>query len=110
MTKTMSEREWLEVVSQSATPIDFETLIAHGILKRRSKFKYLVLDFKKVPAHVWRQAREVETVTVKGDIRRTITVKDNTKAMKKLLIEAVGVRRPAELIAQVSANGTIGDR
>ena len=107
---TISEREWLEVVSQSATPIDFDSLIARGVLKRRSTLKFEVLDSKGVPANVWRQARAVETRKVKGKTKTTITVSNNTKAMKKLLIDAVGTKRAEELIAQVSANGTIADQ
>jgi hypothetical protein len=110
MAKIMSNQEWLQVVSQMATPIDFDSLIADGTLKRRSKMSYVVLDAKKVPAHVWRQARAIETATVKGVTKSTITVRDHTKAMNKLLVQAVGAQRAKELIAQVSANGTITDK
>jgi hypothetical protein len=82
MNKIMSDQEWLQIVSESATSIDFDSLIAKGILKRRSKFTYLVLDFKKVPAHVWRQAQAVATTKVKGKTTSVITVPDKTKAMR----------------------------
>jgi hypothetical protein len=110
MTKIMSDQEWIQIVSESATPIDFESLIASGILKRRSKFTYLVLEFKKVPAHVWRQVQEVAVTRVKGNTTNVITVRDKTKAMKKLLVQAVGAQQAEKLIAQVTAKGAIVDK
>lgn len=104
MAEMMSKKEWLQLVSESAVPIDFDALIEDGILKRRSKFKYDVLDTRRIPKHVWRQARSIETATRNGETRTTITVTDNTKAMKRLLVKAVGERRANQLISEISGN------
>ena len=42
------------------TPIDFDKLIAKGILKKKSAKRYQILDRHRVPEHVWAQVISIE--------------------------------------------------
>ena len=48
----MTPEEWMELGKLLDTPIDFEELIARGILRKKSVNRYQVLDWNRIPEHV----------------------------------------------------------
>ena len=50
----------VETIRDLATPIDFERLIADGVLKKRGRGWYEILDVKKLPPHALKQVRALE--------------------------------------------------
>ena len=106
MPDVMSPQEWIDVVTEMETPIDFEKLIADGALKRRSKTTYLVLDRDRVPKHVWRHVRSVTSRTVKGKSTMIISISDRTGTAMKMLSRAVGAKRAQDLVRAASAKAS----
>lgn len=60
MSDKLMREKIIELARELATPIDFDELIAKGILIRRSAQWYEVVDFKALPSHASRQASELK--------------------------------------------------
>jgi hypothetical protein len=78
--KIMSRYELVETIVEDSTPIDFDDLIARGILKRWSKTTYYLLKPTELPAAVGRQAR-----TITSGRPPYITVRSSPKAYAQML-------------------------
>ncbi|MGV7222172.1 MAG: hypothetical protein ACQ9MH_11640 [Nitrospinales bacterium] len=76
----IDENEMLKVLEELATPIDFDKLIADGVLEQITKKKYKLLKHDGLPPHAWRKAR---AMTIKGKTM-ILDFDDCTKAAQKL--------------------------
>jgi hypothetical protein len=55
-----TNRTLLEILKMAATPIDFDQLIADGVLRRHGA-KYELLDLARLPEHARRKIRIIST-------------------------------------------------
>ena len=55
-----SDKKLLELLRMAATPIDFDQLIADGVLRRHGA-KYELLDLARLPEHARRKIRIMAT-------------------------------------------------
>jgi hypothetical protein len=55
-----SGKKLLEILNVAATPIDFDQLIADGILRKHGR-KYEILDLERLPEHAIRKIRIIAT-------------------------------------------------
>ena len=55
-----SDNNLLELLKMAATPIDFDQLIADGVLRRHGA-KYELLDLARLPEHARRKIRVIAT-------------------------------------------------
>lgn len=53
------KNEMLEQAKKLATPIDFDTLIAQGVLEKKGAW-YKVLDWDKLPEHAKEKVKAIE--------------------------------------------------
>jgi hypothetical protein len=60
MKDEISRTELVACLRELATPINFDELVAQGLLKRKSLQWYEVPNPKALPSHVSRQAREIK--------------------------------------------------
>ncbi len=67
MPDTLTKEELIAIARELATPIDFDELIAKGILIRRSEQWYEVIDFKALPSHAIRQVSAMEHNRIEHD-------------------------------------------
>ena len=80
MEEVMSKNEILELLKELAKPIDFEKLIANGVLRKTGEW-YEVLKPEKLPDYAWKQANAAGQ-TEKGKMR--IQFQDTSKTAKAL--------------------------
>jgi hypothetical protein len=59
-TKTALHQELLEVAEALSAPIDFNQLIADGVL-RKSRGWYEILDPSRLPDHAWSRIKSVKS-------------------------------------------------
>jgi hypothetical protein len=55
-----NDKTFLKLIKMAATPIDFDQLIAEGVLRKHGA-KYELLDLAKLPEHARRKIRIVAT-------------------------------------------------
>jgi hypothetical protein len=55
-----TNRKLLEILKMAATPIDFDQLIADGVLRKHGA-RYELLDLARLPEHARRQIRIITT-------------------------------------------------
>ncbi|ARU88289.1 hypothetical protein [Pseudomonas sp. M30-35] len=74
--QVMTKEELLERAKTLATPIDFENLIADGILKKKGA-GYVILDMNRLPEHAKSQ--------IIGCSEGTVKFSKSTKSAQKLV-------------------------
>ena len=61
-TKAATHPELIEAAEALATPIDFEQLIADGVLlKSKTRGWYEILDTSRLPQHAWQKIKAVKS-------------------------------------------------
>jgi hypothetical protein len=55
-----TDKTLLELIKLAATPIDFDHLIADGVLRKHGK-RYELLNFARLPEHARRKIRAIGT-------------------------------------------------
>jgi hypothetical protein len=55
-----NDKKLLKLIAIAATPIDFDTLIASGVLRKHGA-RYELLDLERLPEHARRKIRIVAT-------------------------------------------------
>jgi len=83
MEHNISKEDMIQVAKELATPIDFNQLIADGILIKSGAW-YEVTDWKRLPPHANRQVREVKTSDGKMLVKFTNRTKSAQKLYKKM--------------------------
>jgi len=68
LARIMSDEEFRQMAVLMATPIDFEQLVADGVLKKRGR-GWQVLDMKRLPEHA---AKKIQSVSCNRKTRVTI--------------------------------------
>jgi hypothetical protein len=83
--RIMSREELVESIVEQGTPINFDDLIARGILKRRSKTTFFLLKPKELPDAVSRLASGFSFTTRPGGRTVSIRIRDGVKSAEKML-------------------------
>lgn len=76
----ITREDILEQANKLATPIDFDQLIAEGVLEKKGAW-YKILDMKKLPEHARSQINEL---TTDGKVKFTKSTKIAQKLVDKL--------------------------
>ncbi len=77
----MTEEEWVHLVTNLATPIDFDALIRQGVLEKRGSW-YKILKMGGLPEHAKARIKAVKTLRNKQVL---VTFRQSTKQAEKLL-------------------------
>lgn len=82
-----------ELVEQArllATPIDFESLIAEGIIEERGDW-YAIKDPERLPAHAWKRGYALKTETgADSTVLVKFTSESERKAAERLYQQMTG--------------------
>ena len=79
----MDKAEIEKLLEEAATPIDFDGLIASGVLEKKGAW-YLVHKWKELPEHAQRKVSTIEQTTSTKDGKTTNIVRVKFRApMKK---------------------------
>jgi hypothetical protein len=63
-------RELLQALEQAGRPIDFDGLVARGVL-RKAGSSYILLKAKELPEHAWRQVGSLTQTSRNGRVTTT---------------------------------------
>lgn len=90
MKEPITRQELIEIAKELVTPIDFDGLIAKGVIEKKGAW-YVVLKPNELPPHAWRQATAIKTSS-KGGI--SIKFRKPTKKFKAFYNKLTGESAP----------------
>lgn len=64
----MTRDELADVAQKLGTPVDFDGLVKAGVLKRKGKYTFEVLDMKRLPEYASRQVHTMKASSGKPPV------------------------------------------